>query len=256
MSSLIFVIVFVLIILMLPSIFFDYAEAIEFKKYKVINSPKVCGDKMCSEIDEVRAKQGLSSRNIPVCGDQLCNQIILQASEEKFGKQMTNPLTQFKFGVPLNLIKCREGLTLILKEKDMRPACVKIQTAQKLIEKGWAMDKKEFEKILSISKEKFESTQKEFIPTDFGLSVTAEKIDGKNFLIIEGFGWHRLHNVEIFISNEIGFETSIRSKTSDSGDLHMPWPIPAEMSQGMYTFHASDGLKEFKIKIPIAGFQN
>ena len=34
---------------------------IEFKKYKVINSPKVCGDKMCSEIDERRAKKGLAS---------------------------------------------------------------------------------------------------------------------------------------------------------------------------------------------------
>ena len=33
---------------------------VEFKKYKVINSPKVCGDKMCSEIDEERAKKGLS----------------------------------------------------------------------------------------------------------------------------------------------------------------------------------------------------
>ena len=31
---------------------------VEFKKYKVINSPKVCGDKLCSEIDEKIAKKG------------------------------------------------------------------------------------------------------------------------------------------------------------------------------------------------------
>ncbi|MDH3312038.1 MAG: hypothetical protein OEM28_02690 [Nitrosopumilus sp.] len=42
--------------------FIDSADAIvEFKKYKVTNSPKVCGDKMCSEIDEQRAKKGLPS---------------------------------------------------------------------------------------------------------------------------------------------------------------------------------------------------
>ena len=45
---------------------------VEFKKYKVINSPKVCGDKMCSEVDEERAKKGLSSRDIKVCGDRPC----------------------------------------------------------------------------------------------------------------------------------------------------------------------------------------
>ena len=36
---------------------FEQAEGlVEFKKYKVINSPKVCGDKMCSEVDEERAR--------------------------------------------------------------------------------------------------------------------------------------------------------------------------------------------------------
>ena len=43
---------------------------IEIKKYKVINSPKVCGDKMCSEIDEKRAKKGLSSHNIEISRDR------------------------------------------------------------------------------------------------------------------------------------------------------------------------------------------
>ena len=43
---------------------YDSAEGfIEFKKYKVINSPKVCGDKLCSEIDEKIAKKGESSHN-------------------------------------------------------------------------------------------------------------------------------------------------------------------------------------------------
>jgi len=30
---------------------------IEIKKYKVINSPNVCGDKLCSEVDEKNCKE-------------------------------------------------------------------------------------------------------------------------------------------------------------------------------------------------------
>ena len=52
----------------------DSAEGlVEFKKYKVINSPKVCGDKLCSEVDEKIAKKGESSHKIKVCGDRLCS---------------------------------------------------------------------------------------------------------------------------------------------------------------------------------------
>ena len=55
----------------------DSAEGLlEFKKYKVINSPKVCGDKLCSEIDEKIAKRGESSLNIKVCGDRLCSDFL------------------------------------------------------------------------------------------------------------------------------------------------------------------------------------
>jgi hypothetical protein len=51
----------------------DSVEGIEIKKYKVINSDKVCGDKLCSEIDERIAERGESSHNIKVCGDRLCS---------------------------------------------------------------------------------------------------------------------------------------------------------------------------------------
>ena len=52
----------------------DSAEGlVEFKKYKVTNSPKVCGDKLCSEVDEQIAKKGQSSHHTKVCGDRLCS---------------------------------------------------------------------------------------------------------------------------------------------------------------------------------------
>ena len=56
---------------------FEYAEGfIEVKKYKVINSKKVCGDKICSEIDEERAKKGSTSYNIEICGDRPCYRLL------------------------------------------------------------------------------------------------------------------------------------------------------------------------------------
>lgn len=47
------------------------------------------------------------------------------------------PLIQFKSGVPIKKIKCKEGLESILKSSDGSPACVKPETKQKLVERGW-----------------------------------------------------------------------------------------------------------------------
>lgn len=48
------------------------------------------------------------------------------------------PLKQSKSGIPFNEIQCKEGLELILKSSDGSPGCVKPETKQKLIERGWA----------------------------------------------------------------------------------------------------------------------
>jgi len=47
------------------------------------------------------------------------------------------PLKQIKSGVLLQYVKCKEGFELLFKEKTGSPACVRPQTAQKLVERGW-----------------------------------------------------------------------------------------------------------------------
>jgi len=47
------------------------------------------------------------------------------------------PLKQIKLGISHSKITCNEGLELIFK-RDNSPACVKPETAEKLIERGWA----------------------------------------------------------------------------------------------------------------------
>src|SRR2546428_4808678 len=48
-----------------------------------------------------------------------------------------SPLKQFESGISLHDIKCNTGLYLLVKTSDNSPVCVKLQTAQKLVERGW-----------------------------------------------------------------------------------------------------------------------
>ena len=70
-------------------------------------------------------------------------------------------------------------------------------------------------------------------------------------LIFDGYGWHRLHNVEITIS-ESDFSESVRTKTDDRGHLNMPWPIPETVGGRVYHIFATDGIHEYDIDVPIS----
>src|SRR5947209_8728569 len=55
----------------------------------------------------------------------------------KIEQGLISPLKQFKTGIPLPNIFCKTGLVLVFKKSDNSPACVKPDTAQKLVERGW-----------------------------------------------------------------------------------------------------------------------
>ena len=52
---------------------------------------------------------------------------------------LVSPLRQFKWGILQENIQCQTNLILMFKTEDGSPACVKPQTAQKLVERGWGM---------------------------------------------------------------------------------------------------------------------
>lgn len=54
--------------------------------------------------------------------------------------QLLSPLKQFVMGINANEVVCKEGLELLLKKSDGSPLCVKPQTKEKLIERGWASE--------------------------------------------------------------------------------------------------------------------
>jgi len=50
------------------------------------------------------------------------------------------PLKQSKSGVKSDLVFCRPGLVLIIKNTDSSPACVKLETKARLFERGWTTE--------------------------------------------------------------------------------------------------------------------
>lgn len=228
---------------------------VEFKKYKVINSSKVCGEKLCSEIDEQRAQKGLSTRDIKVCGNKPCYDI---TSKKTNTLNKSSPLGQYKLGIALDLIKCKKDQTIIIKSTNLLPACVDVENAEKLRDKNWAvseqMQQEIFEKIADDRKNGLIS-EKTLDSFDAILNITPSDIANQRYLIIEGTGWHRLHNVEISISSQ-DFKESIRSKTTDRGDLYTLWQIPDSVGVKMYNVFATDGIHEFELDIPVISKQD
>lgn len=52
---------------------------------------------------------------------------------------LLSPLQQFKSGVGIEEIKCKEGLQLVMKKTNGNPACLRPATVATLIEQGWAV---------------------------------------------------------------------------------------------------------------------
>lgn len=246
------VIITTLLIICVVTIMIPSVEGfIEIKKYKVINSPKVCGDKLCSEMDERRAKKGESSRDIKVCGNRPCYDIESKAYE-KITHQYS-PIEQLKLGVPLDMIQCKPNLELILKASNNNPACVSSKNVQKLIDKGWALpieaQNSLFEQIAKLEPRR--TLEEITAPKELIFSITPDVIAGEEYLVFNGFGWHRLHNVEITISNEIEEVEFLMSQTSDHGVLFLPWKIPEEIKSGWYNIYATEGIHEYEVDVLI-----
>ena len=227
----------VLIIFLLGVISFgmiNYADGfIEFKRSHVTNSDKVCGDRLCNEVQE-------KTYQTP--------------------KNKHTPLGQFKLGIPIDEITCRQGLELVIKSSNWHPACVKSENVEKLVSLGWAVHSSELNNVFSAVKQKVTSQFEPLLEAQkvnpqtsgLGMDIQPDVIDGKLYLIFDGFGWHGFHNVEITISNDSGVNEFVMSKTGEEGHLYLPWQVPQTITAGLYNIYATDGINEFEIKIPIA----
>ena len=165
-----------------------------------------------------------------------------------FFDDYVSPLKQIKSGVALMDIKCDEKKHPVYKYNRIRVACVTEETQKALLQRGWALLKNEQSNISS-----FPAITDEKMVNNARLSIAYEVIGGEKYFVFHGYGWHRLHNVEIIIANSGEKITSIRSKTNENGILYMPWLLPSSLQNGVYTIYATDGINqnESTISIPV-----
>ena len=60
---------------------------------------------------------------------------------------IASPLKQIKDGLMPEEVVCSDNLNLAIKKTNSNPACVKPDTLQKLVERGWAIDPNPTDKV-------------------------------------------------------------------------------------------------------------
>lgn len=73
----------------------------------------------------------------PYHGDQVPQYCLSETTVIQSTSQYPTPLKQFRAGIPIEEIKCKENLVLAIKTSNMHPACVKQSTLEKLYWRGW-----------------------------------------------------------------------------------------------------------------------
>ena len=157
-------------------------------------------------------------------------------------------------GIPINLIECKEGLDLVVRTASLSPACIKKENVEKIRESNWVISFIQQQKMFDVLAQQRQNdmiSAKTLQDFDVSLNIETDYINNQRYLMFEGNGWHRLHKVEIIIS-ESDFSESVRTKTDDRGHLNMPWFIPDTLGGRVYNIFATDGIHEYTIGIPIS----
>jgi len=228
----IFVLLGLLGLLLYTPVNAEAAGLIEIKKWRGINSPEVCGDKLCEELE--------GDSGIP-------------------------PLKQFNEGISLEKIRCKQGFELVLKTSNNHPACVKESSIEILVQRGWAtvldiiikqhipVDAESAEKARQLGTKGVVLASESFVMDENNptVTITSSDINGQDAIIFEGSGFRGFHVIDVIVTNEFGFEAELDTKTSEGGNLFMPWLIPDLFEMGTYKIVFSDRLSSHEIIIKI-----
>jgi len=216
-----------------------YAEnlgLIEIKKWRVINSSEVCGDKLCEELE--------GDSGIP-------------------------PLKQFNEGISLEKIRCKQGFELVLKTSNNHPACVKESSIEILVQRGWAtvldiiikqhipVDAESAEKARQIGIKGVVLASESFVMDENNptVTITSSDINGQDAIIFEGSGFRGFHVIDVIVTNDFGFEAELETKTGMQGTLYMPWLLYEPLAPGTYNVEFSDRVSSHDITIKIGNIQ-
>jgi hypothetical protein len=111
-----------------------------------------------------------------------------ELEETTHDAEVLSPLQQFKSGISIDKIQCKEGLVIVTKY-DGSPACVKPETKTKLIERGWAisgqLEEKEAINLIKNQYSQFQDFPSNDLPPKI---IRAEKSDDGWYVIFETQG--------------------------------------------------------------------
>jgi len=216
-----------------------YAESlglIEIKKWRGINSPEVCGDKLCEELE---------------------------------GDSGISPLKQFNEGISLEKIRCKQGFELVLKTSNNNPACVKESSIDILVQRGWAtvldiiikqhipVDAESAEKARQLGAKGVVLASESFVMDENNptITITISDINGQDAIIFEGNGFRGFHVIDVIVTNDFGFESELKTKTGMQGTLYMPWLLYEPLVPGTYNVEFSDRVSSHDITIKVGNIQ-
>jgi len=225
-----------LVLLMFTPVYAQSLGLIEIKKWRVTNSPEVCGDKLCEELE---------------------------------GESGISPLKQFNEGISLEKIRCKQGFELVLKISNSHPACVKESSVDILVQRGWAtvldiiikqhmpVDAESAEKARQLGTKGIVLASESFLMDENNPSIiiTSSDIKGQDAIIFEGTGFRGFHVIDIIVTNDFGFEVELETKTGMEGTLYMPWVLYESLSPGIYNVEFSDRISSHDLIIKIGNIQ-
>ncbi len=103
------------------------------------------------ETDEAMEEETIQATDVPAVTDEAMEEETDEAMEEEMdasekkgsnasamGLSKMSPRAQMNQGVDSAEVKCREGFELVMKNSTGSAACVKSQSVEKLIQRGWA----------------------------------------------------------------------------------------------------------------------
>lgn len=168
-------------------------------------------------------------------------------------------------------IMCKEGLELFLKTSNKQPICLKPDSAKILVERGWATILEEeivHETVIPAEKEMMIKKIDEMRPVYLAqesfamendipniankyptVSLRLSEIAGLDVIIFEGSGFRGSHIIDIRIIDDEGNRIKLKTKTTQRGDMLMPWPIPENLEPGIYNVQFWDRVSEHYLTI-------
>jgi hypothetical protein len=168
-------------------------------------------------------------------------------------------------------IMCKEGLELVLKTSNKQPICLKPDSAKILVERGWATileDSIIHETVILTEKERVIKKIDQMRPVYLAqesfamendipnisnkyptVSLRLSEIAGLDVIIFEGSGFRESHIIDIRIIDDEGNRIKLKTKTTQRGDMLMPWPIPENLEPGIYNVQFWDRVSEHYLTI-------